>query len=293
MLPYLLIPLLTIGQPQQVAEQQLRFAEHLFDDGAYEASIREYKRFLFYHSGTELTDFARYRIAQSHYYQGSLLEARYLFENFTEVYPDSPLFLHAQLMLGKTHFDDGDYSTARSLFFRVRSAADDERLSAQAQYLRGWCYAHDRDWFKAIAEFRKVRDIAPTSPLSGVSTQLADMTLAQTPLPRKSPQLAQWMSTFIPGSGQIYAGKPRNGVISTTINAAFIYLLVDSLLDERYVDAAGIYLVGSRFYWGNRSNAKQWAIEYNRRLEDDLIRELKRQASVVEGFEEPQLLSDK
>ena len=107
------------------------------------------------------------------------------------------------------------------------------------------------------------------------AAKLADTTLANTPLPLKSPRLAQFMSTVFPGSGQIYAGKTRNGLISLGINAAFFYLLGDSVVDKRYVDATGIFLVGSRFYWGNRQNAKKWAMEHNRDLEMDLIERLK------------------
>lgn len=281
MLAYLLIPVLLIAQPEP-SEQQLHYAEHLFGQGTYDASLLEYKRFLFYHPNTEMTDLARYRIAQSYYYQGNLEEAQRRFRAFMETHFDSPLYHYAQLMLGKTYLDESDYSTARSALFFVRTADIDKRLSAQAQYLRGWCYAYDRNWLKAIAEFRQVDTILPNTVLSNTSIQIADTMLANVPLPLKSPQLAQWLSTFIPGAGQIYAGRVRNGLLSTAINATFLYLLVDALRDERYVDSVGIGLVGFRFYSGNRSNAKQWTIQHNRNLEAALIRQLKQQALAVE-----------
>ena len=281
MLPYFLISLLAIGQPQ--SERQLLYAQHLFDQQAYSSAILEYKRFLFYHPGTDGTDLARYRIAQSYYHQGAQEQARQMFEEVTENFPNSPLYLHAQLMLGRTHFDAENYSTARATFFQI--ADGDGAVAAQAQYLRGWCYIHEQDWFKAIAEFRKVQQLQPDSPLSQVSTQLADTTFANAPLPLKSPRLAQWMSSFLPGAGQIYAGKVGNGLISVAVNAAFVYLLVDSIREERYVDAVGISLVGSRVYWGNRLNARRWTIEHNRRLEANFIRQLKQQAQDIEPLE--------
>ena len=268
---------------RQPTEKQLLYAERLFDTRIYNPSILEYKRFLFYQPHTELADFARYRIAQAHYYQANRGYSRQLFRSFMDSFPDSPLYYHAQLMLGKTHLDDREYATARSIFFQILQADSDERLLAQAQYLRGWCYVHDRNWFKAIAEFRKVHpppgenrdDGLFGSHLEQTATKLADTTLASTPLPLKSPKFAQLLSTVVPGSGQIYAGKPRNGLISLAINAAFFYLLGDSVADKRYVDAAGIFLVGSRFYFGNRHNAKKWAMEFNRNLETELIERLK------------------
>ena len=264
-------------------EKQLLYAEQLFDARTYTPSILEYKRFLFYQPHTEMADFARYRIAQAHYYQGNRGYSRQLFGEFMETFPESPLYHYAQLMLGKTHLDDQEYATARSTFFRILQAKGDERLQVQAQYLRGWCYIHDRNWFKAIAEFRNVHQLRGENREAGTldarleqtATKLADTTLANTPLPLKSPKLAQLLSTVVPGSGQIYAGKTRNGLISLGINAAFFYLLGDSVVDKRYVDAVGIFLVGSRFYWGNRDNAKKWAMEHNRDLEMGLIEQLR------------------
>jgi tetratricopeptide (TPR) repeat protein len=282
MLSYLLIPLLALCQ-SQTAEKQLLYAEHLYDEKAYSSAILEYKRFLFYHPGADMSGFVRYRIAQSYYYEGNRELAQELFKEFLEVFPASPLFLQAQFMLGKIHFDLGEYSAARSVFFQTINAGGDSQVAAQALYLRGWSYLHERDWLKAIAEFRKVQQFQAGPSLKLLSDELADTTLKKTPPPLKSPGLAQWMSTFLPGAGQIYAGKTRNGLIATAINAAFFYLLVDAIREERYIDAVGVYLAGARFYWGNRSNARKWAMEHNQELEAELIRQLKRQAARVEA----------
>ena len=280
MLSYFLISLLTIFQPQSEICQSL-YADRLFDQGAYRAAILEYKRLLFYHPDTSKVDLVRYRIGLSYYRQGNQALARQKFEEITQNFPESPLYLHAQLMLGRTYFDTKNYSTARATFFHVAKAETGGETAAQAQYLRGWCYIHEQAWFKAISEFRSVQQLQPDTPLSQVSAQLADMTYANTPLPFKSPRLAQWMSTVLPGAGQIYVGKLKNGLISSAISTAVFYLLVDSIREERYVDAVGICLVGSRFYLGNRDDARKWTVEHNRRLEVDFIRQLRQQAQDI------------
>lgn len=286
MLPYFLISLLTIFQPQseigtQSEVRQFLYANHLFDQHAYRSAILEYKRLLFYHPDTPKANLARYRIGLSHYHQGNQELAQQKFEDVTQNSPNSPLYLQAQLMLGRTYFDAKNYSTARAVFFQMANADAEGGIAAQARYLRGWCYIHEQAWFKAIAEFRTVQGLQPDTPLSQVSTRLADITYANAPLSFKSPQLAQWMSTFLPGAGQVYAGKIENGLISGAISAAIFYLLVDSIREERYVDTVGICLVGSRFYLDNRANAKKWTIEHNRKLEIDFIRQLKQQVSDV------------
>jgi TM2 domain-containing membrane protein YozV len=188
-------------------------------------------------------------------------------------------------MLGKTFMDNQDFPRARNEFLLITKSTHrlfppvyggEERggISAQAKYLEAWSYLSERDWYSAIAEFRKVAQFQLNSQLSIKAERFADETLASIRLPRKSPTLARWMSTFLPGSGQIYAGRITNGLISTAFNAAFIYLLVDSIRDKRYVDAAGIYIIGARFYWGNIYNAKQSALEYNQRIEERLLEKL-------------------
>ena len=276
MISYLLISLFTIVQLRSEMPQ-FRYAEHLFDQRAYRSAILEYKRLLFYHPNISKADLVHYRIGLSYYRQGNRELAQRQFEEVTQNFPNSPLNLQAQLMLGRTYFDAQNYSIARSTFFHIVNAEAEGGIAAQAQYLRGWCYIHEQAWFKAIAEFRTVQQLQPDTPLSQISVQLADVTYANTPLPFKSPRLAQWMSTLLPGSGQIYAGKLEKGLISGAINAAICYLLVDSILDERYMDAAGICLVGSQLYWRNRANAREWTIEHNRRIEVDFIRRLKQQ----------------
>ena len=276
MISYFLISLLTIVQPQSEMRQFL-YAEHLFDQRAYRSAILEYKRLLFYHPDMPKEDLARYRIGLSYYHQGNRELAQQKFEEVTRNFPNSPLNLQAQLMLGKTYFDTKSYSTARSTFFAVANADEGGEIAAQARYLRGWCYIHEQAWFKAIAELRTVQQLQPNTSLSQASTRLADITYANTPLPFKSPRLAEWMSTCFPGAGQIYAGELEKGLISGTISAAVFYLLADSIREERYVDAVGICLVSARFYLDNRVNAREWAIEHNRRLEADFIRQLKQQ----------------
>ena len=93
--------------------------------------------------------------------------------------------------------------------------------------------------------------------------------------------MAGWLSTVVPGSGQLYVGSVKEGVLAAALSGTFIYLAVDAIRERRYVDCTGIALVGWQFYWGNRINARQLASEYNKNYEQELIQTLKRQAKGV------------
>lgn len=261
--------------------QQYRYAEQLFESGDYQAARREYKRLLFYQPDTEFTDVADYRIAQSYYYQNEPDRAERLFDEFLGAHPNSPFRFQSQLMIGQLQFDAEAYSLARTTLFELLHASADTEVAAAAHYLRGWCYIHTNDWNKAITELRRADTLQIDTSRRKEARRLADTLLAETPLPHKSPQMAEWLSTVVPGSGQFYVGNVKEGILAAALSGTFIYLAVDAIRERRYVDCTGIAFVGWQFYWGNRINARRLASEYNKNYEQKLIQTLKRQAKGV------------
>lgn len=86
-------------------------------------------------------------------------------------------------------------------------------------------------------------------------------------LPRlKSVDKAQWLSTFIPGAGQIYAGKPLEALVSIIIQGAGLYYGITSFLDHYYLSAwlAGAGLFGS-FHMGGVRRSEVLVNQYNQK----------------------------
>lgn len=264
--------------------QQYRYAEQLFESGDYQAARLEYKRLLFHQPDTEFRDVADYRIAQSYYYQNRPERAGHLFREFLAAHPESPFRFRSQLMIGQLHFDTGEYSLARTTLFELLQSTADIEVVAAAHYLRGWCYVHTTDWDKAITELRRVDPLKTDTPYEKNAPQLANTLFKKTPLPHKSPQMAGWLSTIVPGSGQLYVGRVKEGILAAALSGTFIYLVADAIRERRYVDCAGISVIGWQFYWGNRVDAQRFASEYNSQRERELIEALKNQASDVSSW---------
>ena len=256
----------TDGIPPDAA-QQARYAEHLFEAGDYQAARLAYKRLRFYDPDTEFRDIADYRIVESYYHQNRPERAAPLFRAFLDAHPNSDLRFHSQLMIGQLHFDEGAYAPARTALFALLHAPVDPEIRAAARYLRGWSYIHTADWNRAIAELRAVKNPE--------ATRLAARLLETTPLPQKSPHIAGWLSTLIPGSGHLYAGKLKEGILAAALSGTFIYLAADAIRERRYVDATGFALVGWQFYWGNRRDAQRFARDSNAHRQRDFIERLK------------------
>ena len=278
---FLSIIAFAISDVPEDGSQQHRYAEQLFASGDYQAARRAYKRLLFYQPDIQLRDVADYRIAQSYYHQSLTDKAERLFQEFSAMHPNSTLRFQSQLMLGQLHFDAGQYSLARTTLFELLHASKDVDVTAAAHYLRGWCYVYTSDWNKAITEFRQANAPDTDASRRKQASQLANTLLNETPLPFKSPEVAGRLSTIIPGSGQLYVGKVKEGLLAAAVSGTFIYLAADAVRERRYVDCVGISLVGLSFYWGNRADARRLASQYNAQREQEFIEVLKRQTEEI------------
>jgi hypothetical protein len=92
---------------------------------------------------------------------------------------------------------------------------------------------------------------------------------------RVSPVAAQWMSTFLPGLGQMYARDVRNGCNALAISVATGYLLVQSVMNGYFQEAllTDVTLFW-RYYSGNRWRAMESAERYNERWNLELRKKI-------------------
>ncbi len=95
------------------------------------------------------------------------------------------------------------------------------------------------------------------------------------PADSKNPRKAAWLSTFLPGTGQIYAGKTAEGLGSTGLQAAALGWGIYNILTGYYVTAlftgGGLF---QAFYFGGIDRAHHHALIYNRQAEIDFIQEI-------------------
>lgn len=82
----------------------------------------------------------------------------------------------------------------------------------------------------------------------------------------KSVTRAQWLSTFIPGGGQFYAGRPGEAIFSILVQAAGVYFAILSFEQHYYVSAwlVGAALFGA-FHMGGVRRAEVLVQRYNRK----------------------------
>jgi hypothetical protein len=92
---------------------------------------------------------------------------------------------------------------------------------------------------------------------------------------RKSPGAASWLSTALPGAGQLYAGDPWDALNAFAVNAGVVALIFAAFRQEWYLEGALLFVYPfRRYYLGNREKARLDAEEHNRTLDDRYRRKL-------------------
>ena len=220
------------------------------------------------------SDAESFRLGEELLFEGDYAAARAAFLKLSQ--QESLLKDRAAYMSALSIYRAGQYEAAAREWADLTRRTEDEYAGARAQYGRAWAAIRLRDWAGAGMHLDRLPILFPESDLLHRGAFLRARLGDGPEFWRRSPSTARWLSTFLPGAGQIYAGRYGNGAISALLNGAFFYFLGKAVSDERWVDAAFIYFLGARFYWGGRQNAARFASEYNERETERFIERLGR-----------------
>ncbi|MFH1897681.1 MAG: membrane protein insertion efficiency factor YidD [Candidatus Desantisbacteria bacterium] len=179
--------------------------------------------------------------------------------------PDDSLKKLTGIAIAQTYIDEENFEAAR---FELDELAKDNLPDSELHYWKGITYLHEYKWKTAQIEFNQVTDgkwLDTTKKLSPYVEQALH-------LPYLSEKRALRLSTFIPGTGQMYSGKVMDGIISFAFNASMVYFVSERVKADDFVGSGLIFSVGLlRFYQGNKVNAYQAAQKYNERLNSQAL----------------------
>jgi len=163
----------------------------------------------------------------------------------------------ARDLLAAGHFNAGRYASAAKVLHGPDPAP-------RALAVRGLAEAARGRWERAADDFAAGSAAAEDPLLSLRIDRLAAVEAAGPDLPRRSPGLAMFMSTVVPGTGQMYAGRAHDGLRHLIFNGILIFTVVQLVHDDHVPAAVGVGAIGIPFYVGNIRGARQAARTYNR-----------------------------
>ncbi len=137
--------------------------------------------------------------------------------------------------------------------------------------LAGLCALAGGAWSDAGADFHRAASITRNDEAREHILRLVPYAAAGPRLPHRSAGVAGALSATLPGSGQAYCGRARDGVRHLLFNAVLV-VTVGSLARDGHLPAAlAVSSVAVPFYVGNVLGAQSAARQFNRRQRMDLL----------------------
>ena len=238
-----------------------KFADYLFVQGDYLRAAGEYQRYLFSQPAALDNDILR-RIADSYRLGGQPDHA----VQFLQTQPDSSA---TRYELGATYFLMERYDTSIRFLKESQNLFQGGEYHWKAQILIGMNTLMQKRWERAVQHFDQF-------DLSGVAAAVDHRVSIYKryaeegkALPSKSPLLAGFLSTVLPGSGRVYVGRLNDALLTVFFLGVLGWGTYDGFAENGVSSRKGWILgtLGGIFYLGNIYGSVVAAQTHNRRTE--------------------------
>jgi TolA-binding protein/TM2 domain-containing membrane protein YozV len=254
-------------------ELQLGLAESFLTEGEYYRAITEYKRFLYFFPDSEQVAYVQLQIGMAYYRGGEYPAA---IEAFAKVRQDYPAehYAAAAFYEGVCRSRLHEPAAAQDNFDRVLAFDPANPLAAEA--LAGIALnALDRqDLAGSRRALERLAKDYPHTPQGDAAREAMPIVLAAETEPCKSPVAAGVFSALVPGSGQLYAGRYRDGLLAFLVNGLFIAGTAVAIDQDNDPAAVLLGAAGLPFYLGNIYGAANAAHKWNLSIAQDLRSDL-------------------
>jgi len=169
--------------------------------------------------------------------------------------------------LGITYLYATNFNEAAYQFLKVESFTENPVLKRKSFFYLTLCYALNYQWKDAEESFNNLVSMMTEDEkkeLEHIIIEVENSIKEAKNFKYRSPEVAKWLSIFIFGAGQLYAGDYGSGLNAFALNGLIVYLIVDCTLKGNYLDAIFIALSFlERYYSGNIYHAEEKAKQYN------------------------------
>lgn len=170
--------------------------------------------------------------------------------------------------LAQLYLQDKDYTRAVYEFEQYATLY----TSNEAQHLAAWAALNAGEYSVATTKWTNLSLSNNTyqTAASDLKNKVQDMQK----LPQKNVTAAQWLSAFLPGSGQLYAENWQDSLVSFLVNGLTISLLANSIHENRTGEALIWGTLESAWYFGGIYSAGNNAQLYNKRIKTRFLEDL-------------------
>ena len=248
-------------QPENIR----KFADYLYAQGDYLRAAGEYQRYLF-SQPTALEDDVLRRIAESYRLGGQPNHAVRFLETLLQTQPNSNL---ARYELGATYFLTGQYDESVRFLKESQNLFQGGEYRWKSQILIGMNTLMQKRWESAIQYFDQF-DLSELPKSVGQRASIYKRYAEDgRDLPFKSPLLAGFLSTALPGSGRVYVGRSNDALLTVFLLGVLGWAAYDGFSENGVSSRKGwtFGTLGGIFYFGNIYGSVVAAQTHNRRTE--------------------------
>ncbi len=238
----------------------LETARSLQAAGNAEGAVTEYMRYLFFHpTGEKLSD-VYFSLGKAYLDLNQWESAKDAWRQSVKLAANDSLKNARRISLAIQSLAHRNYSLAVLELLKVSSFGRQPQLRRKALFYLGVAELYLLEFDQAGTAFQAF--FRGDSSQKGKETWAKVEALLQRgeAIRPKSQILARWLSTFLPGLGQLYAGDLKNALNALALNGVLGYGVGRAFLEKDYIDAIleGGFLF-QRYYMGNRFRAAQIA----------------------------------
>ena len=235
-------------------DNSLKFGEYLYNTNQYGLAIREFERCVFLKPDDRESFLYLFKIHRKANAFDQAIDCYKRYSGNLDFKKMDTIFgsEYFKLLIQNGKFQDAEYFVKENPLFK-----DDHNLRLSTILLR-------KDWKGAGKYENEINN--------DVNKSLADITRNGLALKKKSPVLAGLFSAIVPGTGKVYAGRWKDGLISflMTSTAAFVSVRGFNKNPKNFFPwAMGTLAVV--YYSGNVYGSAQAALKHNKYKEDELV----------------------
>ena len=263
----------------------LGFAHSLYQEGDYYRAITEAKRYL-YLRGREGAPEATLLIGECYLAGQQWTAAAATLEPLVAAAPPGEVGADASFALADARIGAGDYDLAALEYRRFGDDFPDDPRAALSWLRVAWArmfaadviatYEPKKGRVAFAAAARDLELVPADSPEKARAVKLAAAARRLATLSLRSPALAGTLSAIIPGTGQMYAGRWKDGIIAQFVNGIFIAGIVESYELGNKVASGILVLFEMGWYSGNIYSAINSAHRANDDDRAGILKEMKK-----------------
>lgn len=250
----------------------LKFADHLYEQGDYIRSAKEYERYML--SCPSESDKALHKIGLCYRHTENIDKAINAFQKIIIEYPNSELKFSANFQIGYSYFVSGQYKGSQDYAFSLLKDGLTVDQLKKIHILIALNHLKQREWQQA----NSILDDAPDQSsedqnIDKILSDLKRLSLDGINRKHKSRFWASFMSAIIPGTGKVYCGQYGNGFYSF-ITVSSIGFIAYSGFKENGIKSIKGWIFGGLFpifYFGNIYGSGISALAYNDYVENEII----------------------